>query len=71
MGEWPAFTSPAGRVPLLARVHQDDDAGVARPAPGRFYLGASTMTIWRPSIEGSASTLAIELVSSFTRANNL
>jgi hypothetical protein len=31
------------------------------------YLGASTMVIWRPSINGSASTLAIGAVSVLTR----
>ena len=31
------------------------------------YFGASTMVIWRPSIRGSASTLAIGAVSARTR----
>ena len=35
----------------------------------RAYFGASTITIWRPSIEGSASTLAIMPVSIFTRSS--
>ena len=41
-------------------------------APGlveapRHYLGANTMVICRPSIDGSASTLAMGAVSVFTR----
>src|ERR1700677_2874364 len=35
------------------------------------YFGASTMVIWRPSINGSDSTLAIGPVSTFTRCKSL
>lgn len=35
--------------------------------PPRRYLGASTIVIWRPSMEGSDSTLAIGAVSVRTR----
>ena len=35
------------------------------------YFGASTMVIWRPSISGSASTLAIGAVSTLTRCKSL
>jgi hypothetical protein len=35
------------------------------------YFGASTMVIWRPSIKGSASTLAIGAVSALTRCRSL
>ena len=37
----------------------------------RVYFGASTMVIWRPSINGSASTLAIGAVSTLTRCKSL
>src|SRR6185312_14860610 len=44
-----------------------------RPLPSfrRGYFGASTMVIWRPSIKGSASTLAIGAVSVRTRWRSL
>ena len=35
------------------------------------HLGASTMVIWRPSMSGSDSTLAIGAVSTFTRCKSL
>jgi hypothetical protein len=50
------------------RFRDSSSASVGRFVAGwRPYFGASTITIWRPSINGSASTLAIGAVSVFTR----
>ena len=69
--EW--STIPPPRQPLAGRrkagVMADAPFLGNRRAPGR-YRGLSTMTIWRPSIDGSISTLAMFTISDLTRSRS-
>lgn len=60
-------------IPTMKAGERDEAPGADRPgggARGAAYRGARTITIWRPSSRGSASTLAISAVSSRTRSSS-
>ncbi len=73
--EPPRQPDPAGR--FEGRVYKRKAwAKASAPPPGRSfrrqdYFGTKIITIWRPSIEGSISTLAILRVSARTRSKSL